>query len=920
MSVTIATVAGTSGTGLGSERHIIYAVNSGNFWAFAWTGTTVLASWYSPDGTIWTASTTTSAFPAHHSEGRGLSVGYKNIAGRDVVYILQSDNCVSTMAGHSASVLRATISGTTITYHTTATSLITGANDAFALAYTGGAVEFASDSKPYLASSIFNFYDPAAAHPSAADAGAAEQATPLTWTLDAVDSGILNACRSATLVDLGSGNMGLLTDDGNFTTTNTGVDWYTWNGSAWSGSASNDLATGTITSIGMNDWGAVAVSPTDVHLVYRNASGSLIHRRYNGTSWGAGQTIPGGVSPAVDSGIALTTDGEAVFLCVIDTDVAATVQSIKWKPFSQSGLADAWQSWVGLETSVQTRTWIGITPTMNAGSAIVYWTEPSGLFVSTTFNPPPDPQTWAFVQTKQGFNASASSIAVQFNSPVVSGNRIIVMVGCAHAVSTTLSSVTDNATPSANTYNADAVIIGTDNTYVRSAPIINGGGTQITVTVNISGADTLWVWIAEYSGLSQAANAVDKSGTFDGTVASTAHSASTATPTTAVNEMALFVNNDDGAAGSQTGAGGLTLRGSDAVNTFTSSFGDKNIPTLATVTGNVTVGVSFAYTAIVVAYQVAPVASGDLGRVISPRLSGLVVGQPLDAILDLQSSFLQPFNPPPAVVIVAGPTASTLANRGNRLSTPSRARSHAVLAALPTPTFASVLASRAKRLSIPFRAKPQVIVPSLQTPTFSTTVAARELRTSVPARSRSRKIVPATVGLLPTLVATLSRALPRSPASRARTRRVIAALQTPTVAALIVLRVLGRSPASKSRTRAVKPQLPQQVFPSVVSTKPMKGVKIPGPLKARPRMFIRTAPPAPGVRSTMVEDQAKTLTTRSKSRRLLGIPPPPPGVVARVRRNRILQAILRSKSRKTGPAPATLAPGVPPTVQRETRE
>jgi hypothetical protein len=609
MSVTIATVAGNAG--LGTSRQVIWAINSGNWWAFAWTGTATLSSWYSSDGSSWTAGATTSIFPAHHSDGRGLTIGYANIAGRDVVYAFQSDNCIATNANHSASIARGTIAGTTLTWHTSQTAIITGVNDGLSGNFSGGSVIFDSTNRPVLASSLFNFYDPGAARGSGVDAGAAEQATPLTWTQYAVDSGVAQCSRSACLVDLGSGTVGLLTDDGSGIFDTTGVDWYTWNGSAWTGSAANQAVTGAITAIGKNDWGAVAVSPTDVHVVYRNASGSLVHRRWNGTSWSAGQAIPSGVSPATGTGVALTTDGVAVFLVVIDTDVAATVQSIKWKPLSQSGVADAWQTWTALETSVQTRTWIGVTPLLNAGTGIVYWSEGT-LLVSTTFNPPPDPQTWAFVQQKQGHSASASSLAVQFDNNVVSGNRIVVGIACGHNTATTFSSISDSGS---NAYNADASFAGSDNSYIRSAPIVGGAGTRITVTVNISGADDFSVWIAEYSGLSTAANAVDTSGTFDGAVASTAHSATTAGSTTAQNEPAIFLNNDDGAGGSQTGAGGLTIRGSDAASAFTSSFGDKNIVTLATATGNVTTGVSVAYTGIVVVYKLAPPSAAGIGQI-----------------------------------------------------------------------------------------------------------------------------------------------------------------------------------------------------------------------------------------------------------------------------------------------------------------
>jgi hypothetical protein len=225
---------------------------------------------------------------------------------------------------------------------------------------------------------------------------------------------------------------------------------------------------------------------------------------------------------------------------------------------------------------------------------------PGGYFRPQLVPPPLPP--WAFVQAKQGHTATLSTLAVQFNAAVTLGNRIIVLVSCGHNTATTFSSISDSA---GNAYNADRNFTGSDNSYVRSAPVTLGDQTQITVTVNISGGDDFSVWIAEYAGLSTAANAVDVSGTFDGTVASTSHAISSAGAVTAGNECAIVFNNDDGAGGSQVGAAGLTLRGTDTASAFTSSFGDKNIDTVVTASGTVTTGNSVAYTAVIVVYKLA---------------------------------------------------------------------------------------------------------------------------------------------------------------------------------------------------------------------------------------------------------------------------------------------------------------------------
>src|SRR6266571_3746766 len=121
MSTTIAAVAGTTGSGLGSARHVIYAQNSGNWWAFSFTSINVLSSWYSPDNVSWTASTTKTLGNLHLSEGRNLQVAYKLIGGStDVVAIAYE---ISVSGSNQVFAFRATISGATITYHTSETSI-----------------------------------------------------------------------------------------------------------------------------------------------------------------------------------------------------------------------------------------------------------------------------------------------------------------------------------------------------------------------------------------------------------------------------------------------------------------------------------------------------------------------------------------------------------------------------------------------------------------------------------------------------------------------------------------------------------------------------------------------------------------------------------------------------------------------------
>src|SRR5437660_4718865 len=127
MSTTISAVAGTTGTGLGTSRHVVYAINDGAWWAFAFTGTQVLSTWRSTDRVTWTAGATHTLAFVHSSEGRNLSAVVLDSNGIDVVHIgllfRYSGTNLKTYA------VRATISAGTLTFHSTDSQVQSIAND-----------------------------------------------------------------------------------------------------------------------------------------------------------------------------------------------------------------------------------------------------------------------------------------------------------------------------------------------------------------------------------------------------------------------------------------------------------------------------------------------------------------------------------------------------------------------------------------------------------------------------------------------------------------------------------------------------------------------------------------------------------------------------------------------------------------------
>jgi hypothetical protein len=832
VSSTIAAVAGTNNSGLGSERHVVYAINSARWWAFGFTGTLTLASWYSADGVTWTAGATQTLAHAHNGEGRNLSVAYKNIGNRDVVHLSLPHKILTTNIAWS--VIRATISGTVITYHTVETVLNTGTSDADSLFWAGTSVEFDSNTLVHVGGGwIDSASDGAMSEAtSTTDPGTAEQMTALTWTSHDMDSTMATETRSGYMVDLGNGSMGYMTDNGSAVNTMTGLEWATWSGSgAWAPDPGlgNVTVTGTISAIDRNDWGAVGARTSDVHVVYRSGTNTYQHRRFDGISWSDGQTIPTQNSLA-GGGVALCSDGASIWLCVIDTDTANTVRYIQWIPQDHSGVADAWGTWQAAETSTQTRTWIGCTKDVVSQTGLIYWSEGSNL-VAVTFTgiTPADPP---FVQAMEGYGSSVSSVNVQFANPVAAGNRIIVMVGLGNNVGSTLNTITDSA---GNTYNADASAIGQNNGYMRSAPILAGGGTRITVTVSITGGpDDVPVWIAEYTGLSIAANAVDTSGVAIPGGAGTAHTATTAGNQAVAGEIAVFFNHDDGNGGSQTASNGITLHGTDTANAYTTSFGDKFGVAGSTVTGGVTTANSVFYTAIIVVYKMAPPQPGPGSPF--PLISGLQSLPPQSPVVDLFATFAQPWSAPLGTAQAAAATVAATFMRGERVSPSSRSRSKAVLASPPTPTFLAIAPVREQKTSPLTRSRARVVLAAVRAASPFPT-APNKTKPSPASRSRPRLAVPAQPAASP--FATVPNRTRPSPLTRARPRFVLPAT------AAVVATTFPATSANRIRLSALSRGRPRLAIParpaaSPFATAPSRARSLSPLTRGRPRFAAPT--------------------------------------------------------------------------------
>lgn len=397
MSNTITAAASGNGvSGLGYQTHIIYATNSARWWAFWLSSATVIASAYSSDGATWTAGATktlsnsVSVNSNTTADGRGFSLAYKNISSTDVVHFSLGEEAASGNSSVGHYHLRATISGTTVTYGSDALVGITFTDGAASYGPEGGTTTIDANNKVidgadwYAVGSWFE--DVTAGTFPNADTGSA-------WTMGTATQGqIFSAAARAAgtwVGALGSGsNVVLVGANGSSDAKWTNLSYAVWNGTSW-GTTGSVLAASLGTAADLNDYGCVVLDATHLMVVWRNGSTNLQYRigtiSGSSISWTTAAALPtsGLTQPAsATGGIALVSDGaHNVWCAVIDS---GTGTNVKYCAFNTTGAwsAGSWGTWTTLEAASATRVNIGISPQNDgSGSAnyVVYWAEGAAI-------------------------------------------------------------------------------------------------------------------------------------------------------------------------------------------------------------------------------------------------------------------------------------------------------------------------------------------------------------------------------------------------------------------------------------------------------------------------------------------------------------------------------------------------------------
>lgn len=352
------TVAATV-TGRSTQRHIGWAANQGAWWAIWFDSTQSLSAIYSANGTTWSTPTGSpfSLTNPHGSEGRRLACAFANIASTDVLH------CELAYAGGSNVVHHRFTLGSTMTR--TANDVISGSYAS--TSFLGFSAALDSANKPYGCNTASSG-DGYAASATNADLGS-------SWTSGfnaalKTYNGETQFVSSSAIFSIGSGNMMWIGDNSPTTSNFTQLFSNTSAAGVWGSTVGSAVFGSLVTSTSTDNWSAVSRGITDIHVVaLSDNSSNYVHRRWNGTSWGAGDAIPT-LAYGASSGIALVTDGTNVWALVIDT--SKNIKYSKW--ISGTG----WSAWTVLDAArANVPTYITAAYD-GTGNILAAWTETNG--------------------------------------------------------------------------------------------------------------------------------------------------------------------------------------------------------------------------------------------------------------------------------------------------------------------------------------------------------------------------------------------------------------------------------------------------------------------------------------------------------------------------------------------------------------
>ncbi len=376
------TIAGTTtdSTGMAFQSHLVWAVNDSAWWLFFISNgaTTTVQTFRSPDGVTWTAKTSSGAYTSSGTvvAGRSIGIAYKNISSNDIVGMF-----ARTIEGSNdgSQHNRAAIASAAISYSGWASA--SGSQHAADTATRPGGCGSAFDSsnRPYDANNISGTPNidgnPCMNKGTNTDAGT-------SWTAGmgaaAQVEAVTNSCNAFCLFDAGAGKLIGLWENASGTEPSgmTNVRVAAWSGTAW-GTVGNVFT--AFTAEDPNNFGAVALSTSDIHVVARTGSNTFVHKRVNASATvSAGDSITNQNNKA-GAGLFMATNGTNVWLFCIDSAAANNVMWAKWT----SGAG--WSAWSTLESTSKTRGFLTGYPTVSNNLIGVVWSETNGVNFDIVF-------------------------------------------------------------------------------------------------------------------------------------------------------------------------------------------------------------------------------------------------------------------------------------------------------------------------------------------------------------------------------------------------------------------------------------------------------------------------------------------------------------------------------------------------------
>jgi hypothetical protein len=368
-------------TGQAQQTKLIYATGSQRWWLFYLDAAapTLLKTKHSTDFATWNEGQALTLAGPDRADGRNFSVAYGMIAGTDVVHIVIGQHISPTdrRLYHA----RATISGEAITFGATVERFVVSAESP-SLDPGGPATVIGSDGHVADLTSWIEKAngtgDSYVARSASADDGSSWDGV---WVPDVQLEIVKFAINAHGMVAMNAGSLLALWEDGAVEGGRVpNVRWSLGGPGTWSAPPAGVFESPQLQSV--NDWAAVAHTPTDVHAVRRTATGDAYeHRRFDGLGWKTGQSIPARVGKA-GQGVFLASDGQGVVLATITDDPQNTVSVIRWNE-------NGWGAWSPVVTIQADRTYLSGWTTVVEGHVGLLWTRsvPNGLLIEGALIP-----------------------------------------------------------------------------------------------------------------------------------------------------------------------------------------------------------------------------------------------------------------------------------------------------------------------------------------------------------------------------------------------------------------------------------------------------------------------------------------------------------------------------------------------------